>query len=104
MAFDEADNILWHLVAGTRGGPNRLQILYILLAGPANANQLTKDTGLDYKTVKHHLEILVENGLARTSQEGKYGELYYLTDFAKTKMKIFEKIWDRLEKEDLGEH
>lgn len=103
MVFEDADNILWHLVAGTRGGPNRLQILYILSLGPSNANQLTKETGLDYKTVKHHLEILVENGLVKTSKENKYGELYYLTDFAKTKLKVFEKIWKQLEKEDLGE-
>ncbi len=98
----DLDNVLWHLVAGTKGGPNRLYILYALASGPLNANQLTKELGLDYKTIKHHLEILVENGLIRISQERRYGELYYLTDFAKEKIKVFEKIWKKLEKENWG--
>ena len=97
---DEADSVIWHLMAGTRGGPNRLHILYILSARPHNANQLTKETGLDYKTVKHHLEILEENGLVIVSKEKKYGEMYRLTEFSKEKMKLFEKIMDKLE--DLG--
>ncbi|MBS3068618.1 winged helix-turn-helix transcriptional regulator [Candidatus Micrarchaeota archaeon] len=92
----DLDNILWHLVAGTKGGPNRLYILYVLSDGPQNANQLTKELGLDYKTIKHHLEILVENGLVSASQEKKYGELYSLTDFAKEKVKIFEKYFKKI--------
>ena len=103
MAFDNSDNILWHLIAGTKGGPNRLQILYELSVTPLNANQLTKNTGLDYKTIKHHLEILLENGLVQTAKESKYGEQYYLTDYARSKMKIFDSILEKLEKEDLGE-
>lgn len=96
VAFDNSDNILWHLIAGTKGGPNRLQILFLLSSSPYNANQLTKDLKLDYKTVKHHLEILVENGLVNVSKEKKYGELYYLTNFAREKLKIFEKAWEKL--------
>ena len=106
MAFDNSDSIIWHLIAGTKGGPNRLQILYVLSFKPLNANQLSKKVGLDYKTIKHHLEILIENGLVHISkaQEIKYGELYYLADFAKQKIKIFTDIWKKLEKEkDLGE-
>ncbi len=101
MVFEQSDNVLWHLVAGTKGGPNRLYILYTLSDRPCNANQLTQKLGLDYKTIKHHLEILVENGLVRISQEKKYGELYYLTDFAKQKIKVFEKIWKKLEDEEV---
>ncbi|HLD59719.1 MAG TPA: winged helix-turn-helix domain-containing protein [Candidatus Bilamarchaeaceae archaeon] len=95
---DRSDNVLWHLMAGTKGGPNRLQILYMLSVRPYNANQLSKETGLDYKTIKHHLEILVKNGLILVSREKKYGELYHLTEFSKEKVKLFEKIWEKLEK------
>lgn len=91
MAFEINDNILWHLISGTKGGPNRLQILFILSDTPANANELSKETKLDYKTVTHHLEILVENSLVVISKEKKYGERYALTDFAKSKIKVFEK-------------
>ena len=101
MAFDNSDSVLWHLIAGTKGGPNRLYILFVLSSRPYNANQLAKELSMDYKTIKHHLEILVENNLVLVSQEKKYGELYHLTAFAKSKIKVFEKIFKKLEREDL---
>ena len=102
MAFDNSDSIIWHLIAGTKGGPNRLQILFVLMEKPYNANQLAKETGLDYKTIKHHLEILIENGMIRIAQAKNYGELYHLTDFAKQRMNVFKNIWKKLEGEDFG--
>jgi DNA-binding transcriptional ArsR family regulator len=93
---DEPDRVLWHLIAGTRGGPTRLQIMAALSDRPLNANQLTSMLGLDYKTVRHHLDILVENGLVVISEEKKYGELYHLVPYAKERMKAFQKILDKL--------
>ncbi|MBI5046558.1 winged helix-turn-helix transcriptional regulator [Candidatus Micrarchaeota archaeon] len=103
--MDDYDSVLWHLIAGTRGGPTRLQILLELYRRPYNTNQIAELLALDYKTVTRHLEILVENGLITTSKEVKqkrYGELYHLTDFARSKVQIFAKILERVKKEDLG--
>ena len=97
MTFD--DGALWYLVAGTRGGPTRLQIMLELLERPYNANQLTERLGLDYKTVRRHLEVLEENGLVRISKEKRYGELYHLSDYAREKVKVFEKILEKVRKE-----
>jgi DNA-binding transcriptional ArsR family regulator len=93
---DDDDNVLWHLIAGTRGGPTRLQIMGALSERPYNANQLTVMLGLDYKTVRHHLEVLVENGIVRISKEKRYGELYHLTEYARERMKAFEKYLDKV--------
>lgn len=98
VAMDNQEYMIWHLMAGTKGGPTRLQILYLLSVRPSNTNQIAKQTGLDYKTVKHHLEVLVKNGLIIVSTEKKYGELYYLTEFAQAKVKVFEKIWEKINK------
>ena len=103
MAFDNSDNVLCHLIAGTKGGPNRLYIMFVLSSSPCNANQLAKELKMDYKTIKHHLEILAENGLVYVSQEKRYGELYHLTAFAKEKIKIFANVWKRIKQTDLGE-
>ncbi len=89
-------DILLHLIAGTRGGPTRLQILSALDSGPLNANQLTTLLKLDYKTVRHHLEVLLENGLISVSEEKKYGELYRISGYASMRLKAFEKIMRRL--------
>ncbi|MEW6722336.1 MAG: winged helix-turn-helix domain-containing protein [Candidatus Micrarchaeota archaeon] len=92
----EPDNILWYLVMGTRGGPVRLQMLALLDSRPYNANQLASLMKLDYKTVRHHLGVLLENGLVRVSSEKRYGELYHITDYARESLKAFGKVLEGL--------
>jgi DNA-binding transcriptional ArsR family regulator len=96
MAFEDA--AFWHLICGTRGGPNRLQILLELSKRPYNANQISDLLSLDYKTTKRHLDLLVQNGLLRISKEARYGELYYITDYAKSKISDFQKSLERIQK------
>src|SRR3990170_9100967 len=55
--------LLWYLIAGTRGGANRARILETLRERPHNAHQLSEVLCLDYRTVRHHLELLHRNGL-----------------------------------------
>ncbi len=51
--------LLWWLIAGTRGGVNRARIILALHDLPSNANQLAEHLGLDYKTIRHHLDVLI---------------------------------------------
>jgi DNA-binding transcriptional ArsR family regulator len=67
------NQLLWHLLAGTRGGTNRLRILDELLREPANAQQLADRLCVDYRTVRHHLDILIDNGLLAKREGGAYG-------------------------------
>ncbi|MBI5227352.1 winged helix-turn-helix transcriptional regulator [Candidatus Micrarchaeota archaeon] len=100
MVLDPLDNLFWHIIAGTRGGPNRLQILILLSPRPYNANQIAQKLKLDYKTIRHHLEILLSNGIIYASKEARYGELYHLHDFVRPKVKQFvERINERLNNE-----
>lgn len=55
-------SLMWYVLFGTRGGPNRRRILDELLRGPANAHQLAGRLALDYRTVRHHLRLLEESG------------------------------------------
>ncbi len=65
-----------YLVAGTRGGPMRLRIMRLLMRQPANAHQVAKALGVDYKTATHHLEKLVKAGWLSCDAK-RYGELYF---------------------------
>jgi len=82
------DAVLWQVLAGTRGGPNRARILKALQERPRNRNQLAEDLDLNYKTVEHHLDVLEDNGIVE-STDSDYGAVYLLTDRA-------EHHWDQI--------
>ena len=83
--------MLWWLIGGARGGKNRLRIIQALGDQPMNANQLSNDLDLDYKTVRHHLELLEENGVLETMGEG-YGTMYFLTDRMYDNLDVLEEV------------
>ncbi len=91
--------VLWWLIAGTRGGKNRLRIINAVKKEPMNANQIAKKLDLDYKTVTHHLDLLKENGVLTTMGEG-YGKTYFLTDQMEESMDIMEEI---MKSTDIGD-
>jgi len=86
------EQLLWYLLAGTRGGWNRIRILDALRERPYNAHQLAELLGLDYRTIRHHLDLLTENHvLARPTGEA-YGSLYFLSGLLQGHLEIFERI------------
>lgn len=91
--------VLWWLIAGTRGGKNRLRIIRAVREKPMNTNQISKKLNLDYKTVKHHLELLKENRVVTTMGDG-YGKTYFLSDQMEDNFDILEDI---IEKADIGD-
>jgi predicted ArsR family transcriptional regulator len=44
---------------------------------PQNTNQLAHQLKMDYKTVKHHLDVLKKNKIVMC--EGEYGATYFLS-------------------------
>ncbi|AET33261.1 winged helix-turn-helix domain-containing protein [Pyrobaculum ferrireducens] len=70
-----ARKLFQFLFYATRGGPTRLEIVKILMKKPMNANEIAKSLGLDYKTVRHHLEVLTRHGVLERLGEG-YGSVY----------------------------
>src|SRR5512136_1208969 len=91
------DKRLWFLLAGTRGGINRARILRSLHDRPLNANDLASRLNLDYKTVRHHLDVLRENDCVMTLGNEGYGLLYTLSPRLQNHFEDFEEIWRRLE-------
>lgn len=87
--------VLWQVLAGTRGGPNRARLLRAVEERPRNANQLAEALDLDYKTVRHHLEVLEENGVVRSTEE-EYGAVYLPTDRAQEHWETVEEVFSRM--------
>lgn len=74
-------SLMWYLLRGTRGGPNRLRILEELGRSPANAHQLSDALRLDYRTVRHHLKLLEANGAVARPVGDAYAAPYELSPY-----------------------
>jgi predicted ArsR family transcriptional regulator len=85
------EKALWYLLAGTRGAENRVRIVRVLDDRPRNANQLAEHLGVDYNTVRHHLDMLQEHDVVETGG-GDYGKLYFLTDRFEHHRETFDQI------------
>ncbi|MFT4891648.1 MAG: DNA-binding transcriptional ArsR family regulator [Halobacteriales archaeon] len=92
--------VLWWLIGGSRGGRNRLRIITTLDEEPMNANQLADDLDLNYKTVRHHLELLEDNDVV-TTMGGDYGTMYFLSDRMEANMDVLESVADQAGLEDV---
>ncbi|MBO3802668.1 MAG: winged helix-turn-helix transcriptional regulator [Candidatus Brockarchaeota archaeon] len=90
--------LLWWLLVGTRGGPTRARIIHSLEKNPQNANQLAQALKLDYKTVRHHLQVLVENRFLVTAGEG-YAKMYFHSPVLEACRETFLEIWKKIEEE-----
>lgn len=99
--MDAIKRLLWWLFAGSMGGLNRARIVHLLRKQPYNANQLTEKLKLDYKTIRHHIEVLEKNGLI-TSIGSKYGKMYCLSSLLEENFGLFDEIWVRIGKKDIS--
>jgi DNA-binding transcriptional ArsR family regulator len=94
--------LLGWLIAGTRGGITRAQIIKALKENPQNANQLANLVGKDYRTIRHHLEVLQKNRII-TSAGDRYGLTYFLSPEMEENYALFEEILDKLWKKEKKE-
>ncbi|WP_436927434.1 winged helix-turn-helix domain-containing protein [Halosimplex amylolyticum] len=90
------EKALWYLLAGTRGGENRARIIRLLDDRPRNANKLADALDVDYNTVRHHLDVLLEHDVVERGGDD-YGAMYFLTDRFDRHREEFETITDKME-------
>ena len=84
---------LWWLITGNKGGENRGRIIVELHNRPYNLNKLAEKLCLDYKTIRHHVDVLKDNHLVKSTGE-KYGALYFLSDEMENNYDVFLSIWE----------
>jgi DNA-binding transcriptional ArsR family regulator len=81
-----------------KGGPTRLKIINELYKSPQNKNQLAKKLKIQYRTVIHHMKILLEENIVERENK-KYARLYFLTEDMynnECKFRNFEKQMERM--------
>jgi len=72
-------------------------IISALKEMPRNANQLAGDLKLDYKTVRHHLDVLEKNRIVSSTGEG-YGTTYFPSPELIESYHVYEEIWRKIGK------
>jgi len=67
-----------------------------LLAGRSEEKliPLAEELNLDYKTVRHHLDVLTKNNLL-TFTGSKYGKMYFISPPLEESYEVFIEIWDK---------
>lgn len=91
----ELRRLLWYLLGGTRGGENRARIIHELKNRPSNLNQLATGLNLEYRAIKHHVDVLLKNSLVITRGE-HYGMTYFLNPWLESRIDLFEEISKKL--------
>jgi len=94
--------LLGWLIAGTRGGLTRAEIIKILRETPQNANQLAHLLEMDYRTIRHHLKVLEKNRIVTSAGEG-YGMTYFLSPTMEENYALFEEIVNKIWKKEKRE-
>ena len=95
--MDSVRNVLYWLIANSLGGFNRGRILGEIFHKPQNANELSKNLEIEYKTIRYHLKVLEDNGII-TSVGGGYGKTYFPSEMLETNKQYFVEIWDKIGK------
>ncbi|HET7148646.1 MAG TPA: winged helix-turn-helix domain-containing protein [Candidatus Nitrosopolaris sp.] len=95
MTDPNAKRLLWFLLAGSRGGDNRIKIIDLLKERPYNTNQLSESLGLDYKAIQHHIFVLQKNNII-TKMGEKYGVLYFISNYLEENIEAFNEIKSKI--------
>lgn len=74
----------------------RARIINELLKKSQNPNQLSEKLGVDYKTIRHHLEVMLRYNWV-SNKADKYGDLYMLT-FTPEEKQAFDEVIGRIGK------
>lgn len=93
------EDILWYLLASSRGGTSRARILRALADRPKNANQISEELDLDYTTVRHHLDVLMENSVVKKIGDG-YGDVYVYTEQVKHDRETLQEILETVDPQE----
>ena len=83
--------LMYWLIASSKGGLNRTRIILALKEKPMNLHQLAEKMNVHYTTIQHHVELLVKHGFL-VGTGGEYGKAYFLSQDLEDAYHEFKKI------------
>ncbi len=93
----EVKRLFLFVFAGTRRSIARHKIVQIIRNNPLNIHQISKEVGIDYKAIQHHIKVLEKNNLI--SKVGDtYAVMYFLAPLLESNLEVFDEIVSKMEK------
>ena len=83
--------LFWYVFGTSKGGNNRIRIIYELKRNPSNTHKIAEHLQLDYKAIKHHLTVLEKNNIVGKMGE-KYGMIFFLSPLFEENIELFNEI------------
>jgi len=95
------NEIFSKVFTGMSGRYTRLRIICAITEDPMNMMGISKKLELDYKTIKHNIEVLEKNNLITRKGEG-YGDMFFLSDLTSANLptlySVIRKVENKLDK------
>ena len=81
---------------GMSGRYTRLRIICAITEEPMNTLELSKELDLDYKTIKHSINVLEKNNLIVRQGEG-YGDMFFPSDLISSNLPTLYSVIRKVE-------
>ncbi|MCV0431138.1 winged helix-turn-helix domain-containing protein [Nitrosopumilus sp.] len=91
----ETKIIFWYLFATSKGAKTRIRIMNLIQNQPYNTHQISQELMMDYKAIKHHMEILEKNNIIGKFN-AQYGATFYLSSIFEKNKILFDEIVSRI--------
>jgi DNA-binding transcriptional ArsR family regulator len=88
---DDFERLLWWLFQSSSGAETRVKVVRAIRAQPRNAQRIADELGMDYTTIRHHLNVLVSNRLVDRAGD-RYGQVYFLSSTLESRWAALEAI------------
>ncbi|MDE1765605.1 MAG: winged helix-turn-helix transcriptional regulator [Thaumarchaeota archaeon] len=86
-----AKNVFYSVFVTSRGGPNRTRLMWLIRRGHVTNARVAKLLGLNYLTVKYHLQVLERNNLVIHKGE-KRNVMFSISTFFEINSVLFDEI------------
>ncbi|MFB5620161.1 MAG: ArsR family transcriptional regulator [Nitrosopumilus sp.] len=95
VTHPETKMTFWYLFATSKGAKTRIKIMNLIQNRPYNTHQISQDLKMDYKAIKHHMQILEKNNIIGKF-DAQYGATFYLSSLFEENKVLFDEITARM--------
>jgi DNA-binding transcriptional ArsR family regulator len=88
------------LLEGSKGGGNRIKILDLIRKKPYNLNQLSTKLKLNYRTIRHHVDVLLKEELVFAESNGRYGSVFFPSAFLESNIDVYNSVVGRRNRDE----